>query len=107
MQEDEIPGGALNLNSTNLPRPWSPRGIFPFKENSHGRAGNRTRDLMISNQRLRPVDHEAGRWQILKFPVCAQLRNWIGRTNILKEVLAGPVETRVDGGKCAFKAHKV
>ena len=22
MQEDEIPGGALNLNSTNLPRPW-------------------------------------------------------------------------------------
>ena len=35
-------------------------GIFPFKENSHGRAGNRTRDLMISSQRLRPLDHEAG-----------------------------------------------
>ena len=28
-------------------------GIFPFKENSHGRAGNRTRDLMISSQRPR------------------------------------------------------
>ena len=27
-------------------------GILPFKENSHGRAGNRTRDLMISRQRL-------------------------------------------------------
>ena len=35
-------------------------GIFSFKENSHGRAGNRTRDLMISNQRLLPLDHEAG-----------------------------------------------
>ena len=35
-------------------------GIFPFKENSHGRAGNRTRDLMISSHRLWPLDHEAG-----------------------------------------------
>ena len=35
-------------------------GIFPFKENSHGRAGNRTRDLMVSSQRLWPLDHEAG-----------------------------------------------
>ena len=35
-------------------------GIFPFKENSHGRAGNRTRVLMISSQRLWPLDHEAG-----------------------------------------------
>ena len=34
--------------------------IFPFKENSHGRAGNRTLDLMISSQRLRQLDHEAG-----------------------------------------------
>ena len=34
-------------------------GIFPFRENSHGRAGNRTRDLMISSQRLWPLDHEA------------------------------------------------
>ena len=35
-------------------------GILPFRENSHGRTGNRTRDLMISSQRLRPLDHEAG-----------------------------------------------
>ena len=35
-------------------------GIFRFKENSHGRAGNRTRDLTISSQRLWPLDHEAG-----------------------------------------------
>ena len=38
-------------------------GIFPFKESSHGRAGNRTRDLMISIQRLWPLDHEAGQGQ--------------------------------------------
>jgi len=35
-------------------------GILPFRENSHGRAGNRNRDLMISSQRLWPLDHEAG-----------------------------------------------
>jgi hypothetical protein len=35
-------------------------GIFPFKENSHGRTGNRTRNLMISSQKLWPLDHEAG-----------------------------------------------
>ena len=35
-------------------------GILPFKENSRGRAGNRTRDLMVSSQRLWPLDHEAG-----------------------------------------------
>ena len=35
-------------------------GIFPFKENSHGRTGNRTRDLIISSQRLWPLDQEAG-----------------------------------------------
>ena len=35
-------------------------GIFPFKENSHGRAGNRTQDLTISSQRLWLLDHEAG-----------------------------------------------
>ena len=31
-------------------------GIFHFRENSHGRAGNQTRDLTISSQR----DHEVG-----------------------------------------------
>jgi len=37
-------------------------GILPFKENSHGRTGNRTRDLVISSQRLWPLDHEAGQF---------------------------------------------
>jgi len=40
-------------------------GILPFRENSHGRAGNRTRDLMISSQRLWPLDHEADHGQIV------------------------------------------
>ena len=62
-----MPGGPLNLNSTNLPRPLVTAGILPFRENSHGRAGNRTRDLMISSQRLRPLDHEAGR----RFECCS------------------------------------
>ena len=32
IEEDVVPGGALNLNSTNLPRPWSPRQSSPFRE---------------------------------------------------------------------------
>ena len=36
-------------------------GIIPFRDNSHGRAGNRARDLMISSQRLWPLDHVACR----------------------------------------------
>ena len=35
-------------------------GILPHKENPHGRAGNRTRDLVIISQKLWPLDHEAG-----------------------------------------------
>ena len=35
-------------------------GVLPFGENSHGRAENRTWDLMISSQTLWPLDHEAG-----------------------------------------------
>jgi len=35
-------------------------GILPFRENAHGRTGNQTRDLMISRQRLWPLDHKAG-----------------------------------------------
>ena len=48
-------------------------GIFPFKENSQGRAGNRTRDLMISSQRLWPVDHEAGLTFNVSGPFCKKL----------------------------------
>ena len=35
-------------------------GILPHKENSHGRAGNRSRDLVIISQKLWSLDHEAG-----------------------------------------------
>ena len=34
--------------------------ILPSRENSQGRGGNRTRDLIISRQRLWPLDHGAG-----------------------------------------------
>jgi hypothetical protein len=51
----EVPGGALNLSYTELLM-----GIFPFKEKTHGRAGNRTWDFIISIQKLLPLDHEAG-----------------------------------------------
>jgi hypothetical protein len=42
-------------------------GILPFKENSHGRADNRTRDLMFSGQRLWPLDHETGHILLIKW----------------------------------------
>jgi len=115
--EDVVPGGPLNLNSTNLPRPWSSResspsgkfptvesgiepgtswlvgrdsekptqnmvttGILHFRENSHGIAGNRTRDLMISRQRLWPLDREAGqneRCQKTEIERSLLLKRWV------------------------------
>jgi hypothetical protein len=59
IHEYEAPRGALNLCSTIPPRPWLPWESSPSRKNSHGRAGNRTRDLMISSQKLWPLDHEA------------------------------------------------
>jgi hypothetical protein len=36
-------------------------GIIPYQgKNPHGRAGNRTRDLIINSQKRWPLDHEAG-----------------------------------------------
>ena len=32
IEEDVVPGGALNLNSTDLPRPWSPRESSPSRK---------------------------------------------------------------------------
>jgi hypothetical protein len=58
--EYEVPGGALNVNSTKVPSPWSPWGSSTSRKNLHGRTGNRTRDLIISSQKLWPLDHEAG-----------------------------------------------
>jgi hypothetical protein len=50
--EYEVTGGALNLSSTKLPRPWSPWESSPPRKSPHGRAVNRTRDLIISSQKL-------------------------------------------------------
>jgi len=50
--ESEVPRGALNLISTNYPD-HGHHGRFPLsRKNAHGRAGNRTRDLMVSSQEL-------------------------------------------------------
>jgi hypothetical protein len=51
MYEYGVPGGALNLNSTNYPDHGSHRDPPLSGKNPHGRAGNRTRDLMISSQK--------------------------------------------------------
>jgi hypothetical protein len=59
----------LNLSCTKLPRPWSPWESSPSRKNPDGRAGNQTRDLMISSQKLWPLDHKAGHWD--KFLSCS------------------------------------
>jgi hypothetical protein len=46
-----VPGGGLNLNSTKYPDRGH-HGDPPLSgKNSHGRAGNQTKDLMISSQK--------------------------------------------------------
>jgi hypothetical protein len=50
--ESQVPGGALNLISTNYPD-HGQHGRLPLsRKNAHGRAGNRTRDLMVNVQEL-------------------------------------------------------
>jgi len=68
-------------------------GILPFRKNSHGRTGNRTRDLMISRQKLWLLDHEAGQLQ----NVSLQLLNdrYSGPTNICRVTLDMYDETQV------------
>ena len=66
---DNVSGdiGGRSARRTLKPKFYQPTqtmvtaGILPFRENSHGRAGNRTRDLMVTSQRLWPLDREAGR----------------------------------------------
>jgi hypothetical protein len=56
MDESVVPGGTLNLISTNYPD-HGHRGRFSYsRKNAHGRAGNRTRDLKVSSQTLWPLD---------------------------------------------------
>ena len=55
--------GALNLISTSYPD-HGHHGRLPLsRKNAHGRAGNRTRDLMVGSQELWPPSHEAGHLQ--------------------------------------------
>jgi hypothetical protein len=61
----------LNLSSTKLPRPWSPWEPSTSRKYPHGRIRNRTRDLLISRQKLWPLDLEAGRmsrYKMLHYP---------------------------------------
>ena len=54
--------GALNLISTNCPD-HGHHGRLPLsRKNAHGRAVNRTRDLMFSSQELWPPSHEDGQY---------------------------------------------
>jgi hypothetical protein len=91
--EYEVPGGALKLNCTKLPRSWSPRGSSPSRKNPHGRTRNRPRDLMISSQKLWPLDHEAG--LKLRYWDMKIITNWItapystSRSTVLPLMLSG------------------
>jgi len=60
---DDVSGdiGGQSARRTLKPKFYQPtQTMVPFRENSDGRAENRTRDLMISSERLWPLDHEAG-----------------------------------------------
>jgi hypothetical protein len=98
--EYEVPGRALNLNSTKLPRPWSPWGSSPSRKNPHGRTGNRTWDLMISSRKLRPLDHEAGRIPFKYSDRCC-------RTSLLMSFFLAPVlptDLRYPGSRFAHNS---
>ena len=52
--------GALNLISTNYPDHGHHGRLHLSRKRAYCRAGNRTRDLMVSSQELWPPSHEAG-----------------------------------------------
>jgi hypothetical protein len=69
-----VPGGALNLNSTNYPDHVH-HGDPPLSgKNPHGRAQNRTWDLLISSQKCWPLDHEVGRFSNIIQPLFCSFR---------------------------------
>ena len=49
----------------------------PSGKISHARTGNRTRDLMISSQRLWPLDHEAGQIKIYRTVIFVCCFVWV------------------------------
>jgi hypothetical protein len=67
----------VNLSSTKLPRPWSQWESSLSRKNPHDRAVNRTRDLMISSQKLWPLDHEVSRTLCFFIVTKLQTHTWI------------------------------
>jgi hypothetical protein len=53
---DEVDGDTWIWSTRRGLKPWE---SSPSRKNPHGRTGNRTRDLMISIQKLLPLDNEA------------------------------------------------
>jgi hypothetical protein len=64
IQDYELPKRGLNLSSNKLPRQWSPWESSPLRKYPHDSTGNRTQNLMLSSQKLWPLDHETGPPQI-------------------------------------------
>jgi hypothetical protein len=63
---DEVDGD-IGIWSTNYPD-HGHHGEPPLSgKNTHGRARNRTRDLMISSRKRWPQDHEPGLWSVSIF----------------------------------------
>jgi hypothetical protein len=52
----------LNLSSIKLPRPWSPWESSPSRKIPMVEPGIEPRNLVISSQKLWPLDHEAGQF---------------------------------------------
>ena len=67
-------------------------GILPHKENPHGRAGNRTRDLVISSQKLRPLDHEAGHYLYMQISLRRSITLSVDTSSLWKNL---PIYTSV------------
>jgi hypothetical protein len=65
-----VPGWALNLNSTNYPDHGHHGDPSLSGKNPNGRAGNQTRDLMLSSQKRWPLDHEVGLFFIVRLGIC-------------------------------------
>jgi hypothetical protein len=94
---DGVPGGALNLNSTNYPN-HGHYGESPLsRKNPHGTARNRTWDLMISSQKHWPLDHKAGRTSNLLSVLFLTLRcvTLYWRSVVELFVFSGPVAVTV------------
>ena len=60
IEVDGVPGGALNLNYTNLPRLWSPWESSSSRKIPTVEPGIEPGTLWFSSQRLWQLDHEAG-----------------------------------------------